>query len=224
VAGLAESCARACPNAVVAIISNPVNSTVPIAVEIYKKAGVANPEKKIVGVTTLDVLRANTFVAEARGLDVGKVSVPVVGGHAGITILPLLSQATPKVSFSDAEADAMTKKIQEAGTVVVEKKEGKGSATLSMAQAASVFAEAVLAGLEGEKREECAYVISSATDLPYFATRVRFGKSGVEEVHPVGALNEFEKKAMEALKPMLKDNIDKGVEFARAYKGKAVAA
>ena len=42
--------------------------------------------------TTLDIVRSNTFVAEAKGLDVSKVSVPVIGGHAGITILPLLSQ------------------------------------------------------------------------------------------------------------------------------------
>jgi malate dehydrogenase len=44
------------------------------------------------GVTTLDVVRANTFVAEAKGLDMKDVDVPVVGGHAGATILPLLSQ------------------------------------------------------------------------------------------------------------------------------------
>ena len=93
------------------------------------------------GVTTLDIVRANTFVAQAkcaaaatarrlppaassrppqpalpqsdpepngcnpltappppppprrRGLDTKDVDVPVIGGHAGETILPLLSQA-----------------------------------------------------------------------------------------------------------------------------------
>ena len=34
---------RACPNAMLGIISNPVNSTVPIASEVYKKAGVYDP-------------------------------------------------------------------------------------------------------------------------------------------------------------------------------------
>merc|ERR1712226_73289 len=42
VADLTRACARAAPNAVVGIISNPVNSTVPIACEIYKKAGKLN--------------------------------------------------------------------------------------------------------------------------------------------------------------------------------------
>lgn len=47
---------------------------------------------RIFGVSTLDVVRANTFVAEAKGLDVSATNVPVIGGHSGVTILPLLSQ------------------------------------------------------------------------------------------------------------------------------------
>jgi malate dehydrogenase len=46
-------------------------------------------------VTKLDVLRANAFVAEAAGVRAESMSIPVVGGHAGVTILPLLSQARP---------------------------------------------------------------------------------------------------------------------------------
>lgn len=52
-----------------------------------------NP-RLLLGVTKLDVLRANMFVAEAIGVPPEKVSVPVIGGHAGITILPLLSQVS----------------------------------------------------------------------------------------------------------------------------------
>lgn len=37
-------------------------------------------------------MRAKTFYAEKAGLDVADVDVPVVGGHAGVTILPLFSQ------------------------------------------------------------------------------------------------------------------------------------
>jgi len=39
VATLCEAIAAACPDAWVAIISNPVNSTVPIAAEVFKRAG-----------------------------------------------------------------------------------------------------------------------------------------------------------------------------------------
>lgn len=43
---------------------------------------------RIFGVTTLDVVRASTFVAEIHG-DLSyssKVVVPVVGGHSGVTV------------------------------------------------------------------------------------------------------------------------------------------
>lgn len=53
------------------MISNPVNSTVPIAAEVFKKAGTYD-EKRLFGVTTLDVVRAKTFYA-------GKAKVNVAG-------------------------------------------------------------------------------------------------------------------------------------------------
>jgi len=58
---LCEGIAKCCPNAIVNLISNPVNSTVPIAAEVFKKAGTYDP-KRLLGVTALDVVRANTFV------------------------------------------------------------------------------------------------------------------------------------------------------------------
>merc|ERR1712048_389210 len=63
--GTVEACAKYCPNAVVALIVNPVNSVVPAMTELWKKAGL-NP-KKICGITTLDVVRANKFVQEITG-------------------------------------------------------------------------------------------------------------------------------------------------------------
>merc|ERR1712072_1651865 len=71
-----ETCAKYCPNAVVALIVNPVNSVVPAMVELYKKKGL--DPKKIVGVTTLDGVRANKFVAEIVNCDPDDVNVPVI--------------------------------------------------------------------------------------------------------------------------------------------------
>ena len=62
---LAQAVADVSPKAFIAIISNPVNSTVPIASEIMQKAGVYDPNR-IFGVTTLDIVRANAFVGEAK--------------------------------------------------------------------------------------------------------------------------------------------------------------
>ena len=61
---LAKACASICPKAPVLVITNPVNSTVPIYSEVYKKMGVHDP-RKIMGVSILDSLRASTFNSEA---------------------------------------------------------------------------------------------------------------------------------------------------------------
>ena len=179
VADLATAIAKACPKALICIISNPVNSTVPIACEILKKHNVFSPNR-VLGVSTLDVVRANTFVAELKGLDVSKTFVPVVGGHSGNTIVPLLSQVSPHVEFSKEELDALTKRIQNAGTEVVEAKAGAGSATLSMAFAGARFTFSLLEALNGKKGVvECAYVSSEGLETSYFATPLLFGVSVV---------------------------------------------
>jgi hypothetical protein len=56
--------------------------------------GTFNPSR-LFGVTTLDVVRAEAFIGELLGIDPKDVSLPVIGGHAGVTILPLLSQVSP---------------------------------------------------------------------------------------------------------------------------------
>merc|ERR1712178_100433 len=88
--GLVDACAKFCPEAVLGMIVNPVNSIVPAMAELYKKKGL--DPLKIVGITTLDVVRANKFVGEITGKNPNFINVPVVGGHAGKTILPLFSQ------------------------------------------------------------------------------------------------------------------------------------
>uniref|UniRef100_A0A453SHM5 malate dehydrogenase n=1 Tax=Aegilops tauschii subsp. strangulata TaxID=200361 RepID=A0A453SHM5_AEGTS len=216
VKSLIEAVADNCPEAFIHIISNPVNSTVPIAAEILKQKGVYNT-KKLFGVSTLDVVRANTFVAQKKGLKLIDVDVPVVGGHAGITILPLLSKTRPSVTFTDEETEQLTKRIQNAGTEVVEAKAGAGSATLSMAYAAARFVESSLRALAGDPDVyECTYVQSELTELPFFASRVKIGKNGVESIisSDLEGITEYEANALEALKPELKASIEKGIEFA----------
>merc|ERR1719420_1761819 len=71
-----EACSKHCPNAVLALIVNPVNSIVPAMAELYKKKGL--DPKKIIGVTTLDCVRANKFVSEITGEPVDSVNVPVI--------------------------------------------------------------------------------------------------------------------------------------------------
>merc|ERR1712232_199334 len=94
-------------------------------------------------------------------------------------------------------------------------KNGKGSATLSMAYAGARLGKAVLSGLAGLEVSECAYVESTITDLPYFTSKVTFGPGGVKEVHPLGALSVHEQRRLEEMKPTLKEEIEAGLEYAK---------
>lgn len=212
---LAMACAKACPSAIVGVITNPVNSTVPIVSEVYKNANVYNPNK-ILGVTTLDVVRANKFVAEAKGLDVTKVNVPVIGGHSGITIIPLISQSLPPISFPQEERERLTVRIQNAGTEVVDAKAGAGSATLSMAFAAARFTNSVLEALAGaDGQVECAYVRSSQTEAAYFATPILLGRDGMHTNLGIGNIINYEADLLKAAMPELISNIKKGEDFMK---------
>jgi malate/lactate dehydrogenase len=57
----------------------------------------------------------------------------------------------PGVQFTPDEAKSLTEKIAEAGTAVVNAKEGAGSATLSMAYAALRFTMALVNAANGQK-------------------------------------------------------------------------
>lgn len=233
---LATGIAKAAPKAFVLVISNPVNSTVPIVAEVLKKHGVYDP-KRLFGVTTLDVVRASTFVAEILGdLSLSKdVVVPVVGGHSGVTIVPLLSQSSHPLpsSFSKDSYDALVKRIQFGGDEVVKAKDGAGSATLSMAYAGAEFAAKILRAVKGEKGIIAPSYVSFEADpfggkklakeldtpLAFFSANVELGTEGVSKIIPLGKITEEEHKLIKAAIPELCTNIDKGVTFvADAYK------
>ncbi|MDP2560727.1 malate dehydrogenase [Psychrobium sp. 1_MG-2023] len=214
VKNLVAVCADTCPKALIGIITNPVNTTVAIAAEVLKEKGVYDPAR-LFGVTTLDVIRANTFVAEAKGLNPADVEVPVIGGHSGVTILPLLSQSGSE--FTAEETAALTTRIQNAGTEVVEAKAGGGSATLSMGQAAARFGLSLVRALNGEEGVvECTYVEGPGEKARFFAQPVRLGKNGVEEVLSYGDLTDFEADALNGALDTLKGDIELGEKFVNA--------
>merc|ERR1711939_148523 len=227
VQGLIQGCAENCPDAYILVISNPVNSTVPIAAEVLKKAGKFNP-KKLFGVTTLDVVRAETFVGEITGeRDPSKTVIPVIGGHSGETIVPLFSQSKPAVKISDDKLDALVNRVQFGGDEVVKAKDGAGSATLSMAYAGFRFAEKVMKAAKGESGiVEPTFVylpgvaggdeVAKATGLEYFSVPVELGKDGAQKaVNIVKDANDYEKKLLQKCYDGLKGNISKGIEFVQ---------
>ncbi|KAH6621994.1 malate dehydrogenase [Boeremia exigua] len=221
IADLLSGVAKYCPTAFVCIITNPVNSTVPIAAEVLKKAGVFNP-RKLFGVTTLDVVRASTFVAHALGKeDPQEFKVPVVGGHSGATILPLFSQSQPSVELTKEQLDAITYRVQFGGDEIVKSKAGAGSATTCMAYAGFRFAQAIIKASKGETGiVEAAYVylpgvpggdaIARNLKVDYFAVPLKFDAEGAVEAYPVGKLSAYEEDLLQTAVDELRGNIAKG--------------
>lgn len=210
---LAKACATYCPQACALVITNPVNSTVPIFSEVYKKMGVHDP-RKIMGVTILDTLRASTFIGRELHTKEKIEDIPIVGGHAGKTIIPLFSQL-PNNQMTMIDIPAITHRVQFGGDEVVVAKAGMGSATLSMAYAGAIFAESVLKGLKGEEGIiEPAYVENEVYGCPFFASQVELGKDGVERPIPIPKnLTKTEEANIQEAIPALQKQIAKGIQF-----------
>ncbi|KAJ2906704.1 putative malate dehydrogenase protein [Zalerion maritima] len=225
VKGLIEIAAEVAPTAFILVISNPVNSTVPISAEVLKSKGVFNPQR-LFGVTTLDIVRAETFVSEISGKAPTELTVPVIGGHSGETIVPLFSKVTPSVSIPSDKYDALVNRVQFGGDEVVKAKDGAGSATLSMAFAGFRFAEKLLKAIKGEKGlVEPTYVylpgvpggkeVAEVVGCDFFSVPVELGPNGAEKAtNPLAGITEKEKELLAACTKGLKGNIEKGVTFA----------
>lgn len=220
---IVEACARFCPNAVVGLIVNPVNSVVPAMAKLYEKRGL--DPMKICGITTLDSVRANKFVQEELdALEIAnptdKINVPVMGGHAGKTILPLFSQDPAARKISEERLKQMDQRVQEAGIEVEAARKGKGGPTLSMAYAGARFARAVLAGLSGESAVDYAYVKTSVcSGVSFFSSKVQFGRNGVEKVLPLpdqSSLSAHERSRLKEVVASMQVDIDNGLKYADA--------
>ncbi|CAC5371863.1 MDH2 [Mytilus coruscus] len=146
---------------------------------------------------------------------VTKLVVPVVGGNSGITIVPLISQTIPPVDLSQEERKKITQKLQNADTEIMETKAGTGSATLSMAHAASKFTLSLLAAIDGEEgRVESAYVKSEETTAAYLSTPLLLGDEGIVKNLGLSNLDEFETELVKAAISELTRNIQKGIDYA----------
>ncbi|CAK9439340.1 uncharacterized protein LODBEIA_P35090 [Lodderomyces beijingensis] len=229
---------RTAPNAAILIISNPVNSTVPIAAQVLKKLGVFNP-KKLFGVTTLDSVRAETFLGGLTNTNPkqlkGKISV--IGGHSGDTIVPLINFDQSVGILNDADYKGFVHRVQFGGDEVVKAKNGAGSATLSMAYAGYRFAEYLIDTLSGGpnnyKVPDSAYVylpgIAGGEELSkkylngvdFFSVPVVLSQGEISSfVNPFEKLTvtDEEKKLIDVALKGLKGSIEQGVEFVNASK------
>lgn len=236
---LVVNAAHVCPDAAILIISNPVNATVAIAAAVLKKLGVFNP-RKLFGVTTLDSVRAETFLGGLIGEDPSslKGKISVVGGHSGDTIVPLIhfdkSIAAKVRTLLEHDYKEFVHRVQYGGEEVVKAKNGAGSATLSMAYAGYRFSEYVLDSLANKavtfNVPESAYVhlaginasaLAQKLGGPEFFSVPVVLKNGqvIDYMNPLSLVQtEQEKQMIETAVLGLKTSIAQGTGFVEDLK------
>ena len=238
VKSLVHQVGLSCPDAFVCIISNPVNSTVPIAVEELKRLGVFNP-KKVFGITTLDNLRLEQFLSTALGgvttTEELRGDVITIGGHSGDSIVPLLNSWIKNFGSGNAgttnEAyDALIHRVQFGGDEVVKAKDGKGSATLSMATAAYRFVDNLLdAVATGTPVHEVAFVKIDELEThqvprfvtkntQYFSLPIVIERDGIQRVEFPQYLCEKEVHMTKHAVEKVKTDVIKGFNFVHGSK------
>ncbi|GMU85678.1 MAG: malate dehydrogenase [Ignavibacteriales bacterium] len=201
---VAEGVREYAPNAIVIIISNPLDAMV----TLFKKVS-GFPANRVMGQAgVLDSSRFASFIAWELGVSVKDVSAPVLGGH-GDTMVPLVRYASVnglpvmellERKYNDAAKakevmTAMVERTKQAGGEVV-KLLKTGSAFYSPASAAIQMAEAIL---RDEKRVlmVCALLEGEfGVNGYYVGVPTILGANGVEKVVEV-SLNAEEKALMD---------------------------
>lgn len=225
---------------VVLLISNPVNSLVPVMVNrLNQKVNHQNTgiEKRVFGVTNLDLVRASTFLKENSTDTIkGMPHVPVIGGHSGETIIPLFSQNEHSKSVPQDKMAPLVHRVQYGGDEVVKAKNGAGSATLSMAHAGFMcvvrFAKLFLGvdskfngtyyiSLKDFKNQPIAKnaetLLPLVNNVPYFAVPMDITLDGVQSVDSdiINRMNLTERKELlPVCLEQLEKNIAKGLDFS----------
>ncbi len=201
---VAEAVKQHAPNAVVIIISNPLDAMV----TLFKNV-TGFPANRVLGQAgVLDSSRFATFIAWELGVSAKDVNAMVLGGHGdtmvplvryanvnGIPALELLERKYKDAAKAKEVMDAMVQRTKMAGGEVV-KLLKTGSAFYSPASAATAMAEAIL---RDEKRvlPACAFLNGEfGVDGYYVGVPAVLGANGVEKVLEL-SLNEEEQKALD---------------------------
>ncbi len=172
------------PNAVIVVVSNPLDAMVQHAYSIA--SGMGFPKNRVVGMAgVLDTARFRTFLAWELGVSVKDVQAYVLGGH-GDQMVPLTQYTTVGgVSISkllDAEAlDRIIKRTQGGGGEIVALLK-TGSAYYAPSAASAEMVDAIL--LDQKRLLPCAALLEGeySIDGIYMGVPVILGAGGVERV------------------------------------------
>ena len=200
---VAKEVARTSPNAIVIILTNPVDA---MTYTVFKESGF--PKNRVIGQSgVLDTARFRAFIAEELNVSVKDITALVLGGH-GDTMVPLTRYASiggvPLESLLSAERlEQIVGRTRVGGGEIVNLL-GNGSAYYAPAAAMVEMAEAIL---KDQKR-----ILPSIAYLEgeygykgiYLGVPTLLGGDGIEKIFEL-ELTEQEKAALDQSAEAVKD-------------------
>jgi len=213
---VAENVKNTSPNAIVIVVSNPLDAMV----TLFKNISGFEPNRVMGQSGVLDSSRFATFIAWELGVSVKDINALVLGGHGdtmvplkryanvnGIPVMELLEKKYGNKEKADEVMNAIIERTKMAGGEVV-KLLKTGSAFYSPASSTIAMVEAII---YDEKRvlPVCAYLQGEyGVNGYYVGVPVILGENGVEKVIEIN-LNEEEKalfdNSVNAVKNLVED-------------------
>jgi malate dehydrogenase len=202
VRGVAENIAKHSPNAVIIVVSNPLDEMTALA-----QLATGFPKNRVMGQAgMLDTARFTNFVAEKLGVKVVAVKTLTLGSH-GDTMVPVPSRCTVNGKplselLSPAEIADLVDRTRNGGAEVVALLK-TGSAYYAPSAAAARMAKAVIED-SGAVMPVCAWVDGEyGISGVYLGVEAEIGRTGIKKVVE-GTLTDTEvaalKEAAEAVR------------------------
>jgi malate dehydrogenase len=191
---VAEHVKRSSPNAIVLVVSNPLDVMSWVALQVT-----GFPRERVLGMAgVLDTARYRAFLAEALGVSVRDIQAMVLGGH-GDTMVPLLSYTTvsgiPVSQLLDpAKLQAIIARTRSGGAEIVSLLK-TGSAFYAPSAAVVQMCEAI--ALDQHRVLPCAAWLDGEYGQRgvFLGVPCRLGRGGLEQILEV-QLTDDERAAL----------------------------
>ncbi|KAL4715471.1 hypothetical protein ACJJTC_009097 [Scirpophaga incertulas] len=124
------ACAHFCPQAVIAVQTPPVDCNFALCKYTLELAKVYD-KRRVLGVNSINAMRANQLICTATGNDPATSSTPVVCGSGRCTRVPVFSSAKAS-NYPQAQVECLTQLVREADDIICKVKSNNEQGHLSI--------------------------------------------------------------------------------------------